>query len=80
VPRIALRILMPVGQGKLLGIEWTADATATTIEDVDVDHRCANITMAEQFLHRADIIAILNQCVAKEWRSVWQLPCLAIPA
>jgi hypothetical protein len=50
-----------VGQSKLSGIEWTADATATTIEDVHVDHRCANISVPEQFLHRVDIIAIFDQ-------------------
>jgi hypothetical protein len=71
---------MHVGPGKLPGIEWTTDATATTIEDVHVDHRCANITVAEQFLYCADVIASSIKCVAKEWRSVWQLPCLVIPA
>jgi len=42
-------------------IEWTPDCQTRLIEDLGVDHRCGDIGVTEEFLHRADVIAILQQ-------------------
>ena len=42
-----------------------ADAPAPTIEDVRVDHRRCHVVVAEQFLHRANVISILKQMSRK---------------
>jgi len=38
-------------------IQGTADAAATTVEDVRVDHCGADVAVAEEFLDRADVVA-----------------------
>lgn len=45
----------------IIGIERTANATSTAIEDMGVDHSRAHIGVPEQLLHGADVIAILEQ-------------------
>jgi len=42
-------------------VEGAADGQAASIEDVSVNHRRFHILMPEQFLHGADIVAILQQ-------------------
>jgi hypothetical protein len=45
----------------LQGIGRTPDAQGTSIQDVCVDHRRADIRLAEQFLHRSDVVSVLEQ-------------------
>jgi len=33
-------------------------AAASTVQDVRVDHRCFDVAVAQQFLHRADVVAV----------------------
>jgi hypothetical protein len=47
------------------------------IDDVGIDHGGAYILVAQEFLHRADVIA---SWVAKEWRRVWGVTGLVMPA
>ena len=42
-------------------IERALHATATTINDVGVNHRGRDILVSQQFLDCADIVAILNE-------------------
>jgi|GEM_PF-5511999 len=42
-------------------IGWTSNASATTIQDVSVDHRCIQIAVSKKFLYCSDIIAIFQQ-------------------
>ena len=34
----------------------TLDAASTSVEHMGIDHRCTDILVTEQFLHRADVI------------------------
>ena len=43
--------------GELHNIGWTYNAEPAAIENVRVDLSCPNISMAEKFLNRADIVA-----------------------
>ena len=45
--------LQPVG--------WTRNAERAPIQDVGVDHRRADVRMTEQFLHRSNVVPILEQ-------------------
>jgi hypothetical protein len=47
---------------------------------VCVDHRRLHAPVAEQLLDRADVVAVFQQGVAKECRSVWQVARLERPA
>lgn len=42
-------------------ISRTPDAQGTPIQDVCVDHRRADIRVAEQFLHHSDVVSVLEQ-------------------
>ena len=42
-------------------IKWTDDTAATTIENMRVDYRCADIGMAEKLLYGADVVARFEQ-------------------
>ena len=44
-----------------LPVEGTADATGAPIEHVGVDHRRADVIVAEQFLDGADVVAVFEQ-------------------
>ena len=44
-----------------LEIERTADAASTTLQHMGIQHRCADIFVSEQFLDRADVIAIFQE-------------------
>ena len=46
-------------------VERTAHATAAAIEDVRVDHRRLHVGVTEQFLHRADVVARLQEVRCK---------------
>jgi hypothetical protein len=46
-------------------IKRTTNTLPTTIENMGVNHRCANIFMPEQFLNGADVIAVLEQMRGK---------------
>ena len=42
-------------------VEGAADAPGASIQDVGVDHRRAHVLVAEQLLHRADVVAVFEQ-------------------
>ena len=37
---------------------WTADTTSTSIQNMGVDHRRANVLVPQEFLHGADVVAV----------------------
>jgi hypothetical protein len=43
--------------GLVLPIQWTSYAAPALVQDTGINHSRLHILMAEQFLHRADIIA-----------------------
>ena len=64
--RIALSVATPspswrdtASHGAL--VEWTADADPPAIQHMCIDHRRLHIFVAQQFLDRPDIIALLQQ-------------------
>src|SRR5438094_5268438 len=61
-------------------IHWTANTGPTAIQDVAVNHGCRDILVPKQFLDRTYVVAIFQKWVANEWRNVWQLTGLLIPA
>ena len=44
----------------LQSICWAADAERAAVEHVDVDHGGSDVAVAEQFLNRPDIQAVLR--------------------
>ena len=42
-------------------INGTANACRSTVEDMGVDHRCLDVTMAQEFLDRSNIVAAFEQ-------------------
>ena len=42
-------------------IEGTADTPGASVEDVGVDHRGADIFVAQQFLDCADVVAVIEE-------------------
>ena len=42
-------------------VRGTSHPVRTTVEDVGVDHRRADVPVAEQFLHRADVVPVFEQ-------------------
>ena len=42
-------------------IGWAPNAQRTPIQDVSVNHRRADIRMAEQFLNRSNVVPVLEQ-------------------
>jgi len=55
MPTIAASRIWP----SLQTISGTPNAKGTAIEDVRVNHRCADIRMAEQFLDRSNIVPVI---------------------
>ena len=50
-------------------IHRTEHPSSATIQDMRINHRGADIPRAQQFLNRANIIAVFqSRCVANEWR------------
>jgi hypothetical protein len=47
--------------GRSLVIERTHDTSTPTIQNMGIDHRGFDIGMTQKFLHRADVVAILEQ-------------------
>ena len=60
-------------------IEWAAHTSAAPIQDVDIDHRGTDIAMAQQLLHRTDVITILNQVRRKRVPERMAAPMLGNP-
>lgn len=57
-----------MGEGlKVHAVGGAADAGGAAVEDVRVDHGGADVAVAEQLLHGADVGAVLEEVVAKEW-------------
>ena len=60
--------------------ERSSSAAGTPVQDVGVDHRGADVTVTEQFLHRLDIVVVLQQVrgermakgVASQGISTWR--------
>lgn len=51
-------------------IQRTAHPTTSAVEHTGVDHGCGHVAVAEQLLHRSDVVAgVQQQMVANEWRS-----------
>ena len=50
----------------VLAVEWAAYAKAAAIEDVGVDHGGAEVTMAEQLLDGADVVAVPQKRTAQK--------------
>ena len=46
-------------------IRRTPDPFSTTVQYVSVDHRRGHVFVAEQFLNRADVVAVLKQVRGK---------------
>ena len=42
-------------------VEWALDATAATIQDVRVNHRCPDVLVAEQFLDGPNVVSRRKQ-------------------
>ena len=42
-------------------IRWALDSARASVQDMGVDLRRAHVTVPEQFLHGADIVAVLEQ-------------------
>lgn len=42
-------------------VKGAANSPASFVEDMGVDHGCRNVFVAEQFLHRANVIAVFKQ-------------------
>jgi hypothetical protein len=42
-------------------VRWTLNASATAIQNVRIHHRRANVIVPEQFLHRSNIISVLQE-------------------
>ena len=42
-------------------VDRTADSRRTTVEDVGVDHRCFDASMAQEFLDRSDIVPVFEE-------------------
>lgn len=49
------------GGAALHRVEWTAHPASTVLEDVGVDHRRGYVAVAEELLHRADVVAPLQE-------------------
>src|SRR3990172_2689135 len=45
---------------RLSRVQRAADGHSTSVEDVEVDHRGLDVLVAEQLLHRADDVAVLE--------------------
>jgi hypothetical protein len=54
-------------QGPVLAsaVEWAAYAARTAIEDVGIDHRGADVFVAEQLLDGSDVVAVLEKMCGK---------------
>jgi len=55
-----------VGTSALHRVEWTSDAASAVLEDVGVDHRRGYVAVAEELLHRADVVAPLQEVGGEE--------------
>lgn len=49
------------GSGKVEAVHRAADAEWAAVQDVGVDHRRGDVLVAEQFLDRADVLAVLEE-------------------
>jgi hypothetical protein len=54
-------LVAPSGSCWQHAVSRTPHARRTTIEDVGVDHRRAQIPMAQQFLNGADVVTVLKK-------------------
>lgn len=54
-------IRLQAARWRHLSVEWAAHAQARFGHDVRVDHGCLDIFVAEQFLHGANVVAVLQQ-------------------
>ena len=52
---------IPSARGRcVLAVEWAAYAKATAIEDVGIDHDGADVSVAQQILDGADVVAVVQ--------------------
>src|SRR2546428_6617042 len=57
-----------------------AHARRATVQDMGVNLRGGHVPVPEQLLDSPDVVVLLQKIVAKEWRNVWGVPRLAMPA
>ena len=76
----AERAQLTAGSTWLQTIRGAPHAQGAPIQDVRVNHRRADIRMAEQLLDCSNVVAILKEMRRKGWRNVWQLTRFAIAA
>jgi hypothetical protein len=46
-------------------VDGAPDGTAAFVQNVSVDHCCGNVLVPEQFLHRADVVAVRKELCCK---------------
>ncbi len=56
---------MSSSHGSFSKVQRTSHSFSPTIENMSVNHGCTGVFVAQQFLHRADIIAIRQQVGSK---------------
>ena len=61
-------------------VYWAFHCSTTSIEHMRVDHRRPNVAVAEQLLHRAYVVAFLDQVSREAMSECVTVPGLAIPA
>ena len=50
------------------------------VDDVRVDHRGGDVAVPEEFLNRADVVAVFEEVGRERVTEVWHFACLVIPA
>src|SRR5204862_2460113 len=60
-PRFMCEAAQPTQTRPLQTICWSPDAQSTSIEDMCVNHRGADVRMAEQFLNSSNVVPVLEQ-------------------
>jgi hypothetical protein len=79
-PPTAIRFYVESRQPDGLAIKGLGHLTAHNYYGRIIDHGGTDITVADEFLDRADVIPVLKQMVAKEWRNVCAVTGFASPA
>jgi hypothetical protein len=49
------------GHVTLARVKWTMDPTSSTLQHMGIDHGGTHVLVSQEFLHRPDIIAVLQQ-------------------
>ena len=51
------------GQGHVTSarVKWAMDPTSSTLQHMGIDHGGTHVLVSQEFLHRTDIVAVLQQ-------------------